>query len=61
MKKSPKKNTIEELSKELDVFDTMLSTLVELLEQKRMLTQKEYESNANIEKISKKKSFRDLT
>jgi len=35
----PKRN----LSEEIDLLDTMLSSLVELLEEKRILTQEEWE------------------
>jgi hypothetical protein len=40
MKKSKIKR---ELSEEIDLLDTMLASLVELLEEKRILTQEEYE------------------
>ena len=40
-----KKNKPErELSEEIDLLDTMLSSLVELLEEKGVLTQKEWEN-----------------
>jgi len=32
-----------ELAEEVDLLDTMLSSLVELLEEKRIITEKEYE------------------
>lgn len=32
-----------ELAEEVDLLDTMLSSLVELLEEKRMITEQEYE------------------
>jgi hypothetical protein len=39
-----KKSKIKrELSEEIDLLDTMLSALVEILEEKRILTQAEYE------------------
>jgi hypothetical protein len=62
MKKATKANQIKELAEELDVFDEMLSTLIELLESKGILTQKEFEEKmgAKIHKKSTKKSFRDV-
>jgi len=39
-----KKNNIKrELSEEVDLLDTMLSSLVELLEEKGIITEEEYE------------------
>jgi hypothetical protein len=39
-----KKNRIKpEPSEEIDLLDTMLSSLVEILEEKRILTQEEYQ------------------
>jgi len=37
------KNLTKELAKELDAFDNMLSALVELLEEKGIITQEEWE------------------
>ena len=39
-----KKDLIKELAQELDVFDSMLSALVEILEEKGVLTQEEWEN-----------------
>lgn len=44
MPRQSKKDRARELSEELDVFDTMLSSLVEILEEKGILTQDEYEN-----------------
>jgi len=38
-----KKNKIKREPEEIDLLDTMLSSLVELLEEKGILTQEEYE------------------
>jgi hypothetical protein len=38
-----RKNAKRELSEEIDLLDTMLSSLVELLEAKGVLTQEEWE------------------
>jgi hypothetical protein len=62
MNKTSKKNLTKELAEELDVFDEMLSTLIELLEEKGVLKQGEFESRFKVkigEKITKK-SFRDV-
>lgn len=63
MPKLSKKNPIKELAKELDVFDTMLSALVELLEKKGVLTQEEWEDRIR-DKIKHKNvkvvNFRDI-
>ena len=39
MPKRPKRDRTRDLAEEVDVFDTMLSSLVELLEEKGVLTQ----------------------
>ena len=62
MKKTPKRNQLKELAEELDVFDKMLSTLIELLEKKKILAKNEFEDllRAKIEKTSKIRSYRDI-
>jgi DNA-binding HxlR family transcriptional regulator len=57
-----KKNLTREIADELDILDDMLSTLVELLENKGIITQEEYENSLRmkIEQKAKKKSFRDV-
>jgi ElaB/YqjD/DUF883 family membrane-anchored ribosome-binding protein len=59
---SKKKNLTRELAEELDTLDMMLSSLVEVLERKGMLTEDEWEKQikANIEKSSRKTKYRDL-
>jgi len=55
-----KKESLKELSQEIDVLDHMLSALVEVLEEKGILNQEEWEQKikAKIEKAVK--SYRDL-
>lgn len=62
MEKLSKKNPIKELAQELDVFDEMLSTLVELLQEKGIISQKEFEDKmkAHIERAKTKRSYRDI-
>lgn len=53
---------IKEIAEEIDVFDDMLTSLVELLEEKGILTHKEWETRIK-EKIEKKKnlqSYREI-
>jgi len=45
MPETSKKNLIKELAEELDLFDVMLSTLVELLEEKGIISQKNSRRN----------------
>mgnify|MGYP007109718390 CR=1 FL=1 len=47
--KKKSKDLLREIAEEVDVFDDMLTALVELLEEKGVLTQEEWE-----EKIKKK-------
>lgn len=56
------KELLREIAEEVDVFDDMLSALVELLEEKGVLTQEEWEEKikAKIEKGKDKTKFRDL-
>lgn len=44
MSKKTKRDLTREIAEELDTFDQMLSTLVELLEEKGILTEQEWES-----------------
>jgi hypothetical protein len=62
MARTMKKNKMRELAEELDTFDTMLATLIELLERKGILTQSEYETKlkTNLEKKMRLKSYRDV-
>lgn len=59
---SKKKNLTHELAEELDSLDMMLSSLVEVLEQKGILTEGEWEKQikANIEKNMGKTKYRDI-
>ena len=56
------KNLLREIAEEVDVFDDMLSALVELLEEKGILTQEEWEERikTKIEKAKSKTKYRDL-
>ena len=56
-----KKDSVKELAEELDVFDRMLTALVELLEEKGIITQKEWEDRIRL-KLEKapKTSYRDI-
>jgi len=56
------KDLLHEIAEEVDVFDDMLSSLVELLEEKGILTQEEWEEKIKkkIEESKGKTKFRDL-
>lgn len=56
------KNNLREIAKEIDLFDDMLTSLVEILEEKGILFQEEWESKikAKIEKKKNKRSYRDI-
>jgi hypothetical protein len=47
----PKNRSKSELEEEVDLLDTMLSSLVEILEEKKVLTQEEYEKRVK-ERVS---------
>lgn len=59
---SKKKNLTRELAEELDSLDMMLSSLVEVLERKGILTEDEWEKQikANMEKNVGKTKYRDI-
>jgi len=59
---SKKKNLTRELAGELDTLDMMVSSLVEVLEEKGILTENEWEEKikANIEKNVGKIKYRDI-
>jgi hypothetical protein len=59
---SKKKNLIRELAEELDSLDMMLSSLVEVLERKGILTEDEWERQikVNIKKNEGKTKYRDV-
>lgn len=56
------KDRLREIAEEVDVFDDMLSALVELLEEKGVLTQEEWEERIKkkIDEGKGKTKFRDL-
>ena len=62
MSKKTNRDLIRELANEIDVFDDMLTSLAEILEEKGILTQKEWETRikSKIEKRSKSASLRDV-
>lgn len=62
MSKQSKRDRTRDLAEELDVFDTMLSALVELLEEKGVLTQKELELRVKRKSLRAKgmTSYRDI-
>jgi len=62
MAKKSKTSSVREIAEEIDVLDDMLSALVEVLEEKGILTHEEWEKRirAKIEKGKGKVSFRDL-
>jgi len=61
MRKSSKKDLTKEIALELDTLDTMLSSLVELLEEKGIVKHDEWERRIQ-EKIEHKtkKSYRNI-
>jgi predicted transcriptional regulator of viral defense system len=62
MAKKSKSVTPREVAEEIDVLDDMLSALVEVLEEKGILTQEEWEKKikTRMENNRGKVSFRDL-
>ncbi|MCJ7633620.1 hypothetical protein MUP77_14680 [Candidatus Bathyarchaeota archaeon] len=62
MAKKSKSVTPREVAEEIDILDDMLSALVEVLEEKGILTQEEWEKRIRVktEKNKGKASFRDL-
>jgi hypothetical protein len=62
MAKKSKVSEIREVAEEVDVLDDMLSALVEVLEEKGILSQEEWEKKIRVktEKNKGKISFRDL-
>jgi len=62
MSKKSKKDLTKELAEEVDAFDNMLTSLVEILEEKGILTQKEWENKIRkrIEGKEGKTTYRDI-
>lgn len=62
MKRSSKRNAVKEIAEELDIFDDMLNALVELLEEKGILTHEEWEERVRkkVDEAGKLKSYRNL-
>ena len=62
MSKKTERELIRDLANEIDVFDDMLASLVEVLEEKGILTQEEWEKKikSKIEKRAKSQSYRKI-
>jgi len=62
MSKKTERDLIRDLANEIDVFDDMLTSLVEVLEEKGILTQEEWENKikSKVEKRSKSTTLRDI-
>lgn len=62
MSKKTLRELIRDLANELDVFDDMLTSLVEVLEEKGVLRQEEWETKikSKIKKRAKSTSYRDI-
>jgi len=62
MAKKSKASSVREIAEEIDVLDDMLSALVEVLEEKGILTQEDWERKikAKLKADKGKVSFRDL-
>ena len=57
---SKEKDKVRELEEEVDTLDTMLSSLIEILEEKGILTQDEYEKRVRRKVEREGVSLRDL-
>ena len=62
MSKKTNRELIRDLANEIDVFDDMLTSLVEILEEKGVLTQEEWEKKikSKIDEKAKLTSLRDI-
>jgi hypothetical protein len=62
MSKQPKRDRTKEIGEELDALDIMLSALVEILEEKGVITQKEWEQRieAKMRKARGLRKYREL-
>lgn len=60
MSEKIKKDSVKELAQEIDVLDHMLSALVEVLEEKGVLTQEEWEQKIKTKIEKSAQSYRDL-
>jgi hypothetical protein len=60
MSKKKQKDKIKELGQEIDVLDHMLSALVEVLEEKGILTQEEWEKKIKAKIEVSAPSYREL-
>lgn len=55
-----KRNSVKELADEIDVLDHMLTALVEVLEEKGVLTQEEWEQKIKVKIEKTTQSYREL-
>jgi len=60
MSRKTKKDLTKEIAQEMDIFDDMLSSLVELLEEKGVLTQEEWEKKIKVKLEKHMKSYREI-
>lgn len=62
MSKKTERELIRNLANEIDVFDDMLTSLVEILEEKGVLTQQEWENKikSKINQRTRLKDYRDI-
>jgi len=62
MSKQRRRNRTKEIAEEMDAFDVMLSALVEILEEKGILTQEEWEKRIEIKTLRATgvKKYRDI-
>lgn len=62
MSKKTTRDLVRDLANEIDVFDDMLASLVEVLEEKGILTQEEWEKKikSKIDAKAKLTSLRDI-
>lgn len=62
MSKKSTRDLVRDLANELDILNDMLTSLVEVLEEKEVLTQEEWENKIQfkIKKRTKSRSYRDI-
>lgn len=62
MSKKSTRDLVRDLASELDIFDDMLSSLVEVLEEKGVLKQEEWESKikSKVKERAESKSYREI-
>lgn len=62
MSKKSTRDLVRDLANELDIFDDMLSSLVEVLEEKGVLEQEEWERKikSKVKERAESKSYREI-